>query len=345
MPHVTCGMPFRIKVSLIIVALLVALVVLVPLVVPIQPPAGTRPLADAVAQAGRADGGLVAADGVGLYTVRRAYSGPGAAPLSFVLLHSYGSNAFSFDLVLDDLAEYGEVVVYDRPGFGLSERPAAADFAGGVDPYSDTAQVSQAVALLERLGLTNVVLVGDNAGGVLALEVAIARPDLVAGLVLIGTPAYLLQRGGGAPGWVLHTPQLARLGPVFMRQLAGQPGDQLYAGAWFDSTRITEAQRSARSVGTSVDGWDAALWQVTLAGAPRSVDGRLGAVTAPALVLAGAASGSVPASESERLAAELPDALLERLEGCGDLPQEECPGQFVERVGRWLQAEGLANAR
>ncbi len=334
-------MPFRIKVSLVIVALLVALVVVVPLVVPLGAPSGARPLAEAVAQAGRSDARLVPAGSVELYAVQRPYSGPGTAPLSFVLLHAYGSNAFSFDLVLDDLARYGDVVAFDRPGFGLSERPAPSDFGADASPYSYAAQVTQTVALIERLGLRNVVLVGDNAGGVLALEVAIARPDLVAGLVLVGAPAYLLQQGGGAPGWVLRTPQLARLGPVFMRQLAGQPGEQLYAGAWFDAGRITLAQRAARSVGTTVDGWDTALWQVTLAGAPQSLVGRLGGVTAPALVLAGAAAGSVPASESERLAAELPRASLARLDACGDLPQEECPGQFVDLVTAWLAGQGL----
>ncbi|MCC6311017.1 MAG: alpha/beta hydrolase [Trueperaceae bacterium] len=338
-------MPLRIKVSLVIVALLVALVVIVPLVVPVGAPTGTRPLAEVVAQAARPDAGLVPAGAVELYAVQRPYSGPGTAPISFVLLHAYGSNAFSFDLVLDDLARYGDVVAFDRPGFGLSERPTPSASGAGADPYSEAAQVEQTVALIERLGLSDVVLVGDNAGGVLALEVAIARPDLVAGLVLVGTPAYLLQQGGGAPKWVLRTPQLARLGPVFMRQLAGQPGEQLYAGAWFDASRITPGQRAARSVGTTVEGWDAALWQVTLAGAPRSLEGRLGGVVAPALVLVGAAAGSVPASESERLAAELPSATLEHLDACGDLPQEECPGQFVDLVTTWLADQGPAGAR
>lgn len=338
-------MPFRIKVSLAIIALLVLLVVFLPLVVRIPPPANTLSLEAAVAAVDRPDGRLLDVDGVQLYTTFTPYSGTGEAPLAFVLLHGYASNAFSFDAIREGLAAFGDVVAFDRPGFGLSSRPQPDDFRGSENPYGPEAQVRQTVDLIDRLGLERVVLVGDNSGGVLALEVALQHPELVAGLVLVATPAYLLSEGGGAPKWLLATPQLRRIGPVLMRQVAGPPGEQMYTGAWFDATKATDAQREARMIGTTVAGWDQGLWQVTLAGHPASLEGRVQQVSVPALVVAGAAAGSVPLSESERLAEELPDPTLVKLEACGDLPQEECPGQLLGLVADWLTGAGGLIAR
>jgi len=338
-------MPFRIKVSLAIIALLVLLVVVLPLVVRIPPPANTVSLEAAVAAVDRPDGQLMSLDGVQLYTIVTPYSGPGEAPLAFVLLHGYASNAFSFDAIREGLAAFGDVVAFDRPGFGLASRPEPADFRERESPYAPAAQVKQTVDLIDHLGLKRVVLVGDNSGGVLALEVALQHPELVAGLVLVATPAYLLSEGGGAPRWLLATPQMRRVGPVLMRQVAGPPGEQMYTGAWFDATKATGDQREARMIGTTVAGWDQGLWQVTLAGPPASLEGRVQQVSAPALVVAGAASGSVPLSESERLASELQNPTLVKLEACGDLPQEECPGQLLGLVDDWLTGAGGPLAR
>lgn len=329
-------MPFRIKVSLAIVALLVASVVVVPLVVPISPPPDTLPLPGAVALAARADGELVEAAGVELYTLTTPFAGQGDAPVTFVLLHGYASNAFSFDAATPGLSRLGDVVAFDRPGFGLASRPDPADFPPGENPYGEDAQVAQLAALLGGLPDRPRVLVGVNSGGVLALELALRRPELVDGLVLVGAPAYLLSQGQGAPRWLLKTPQLRRIGPVLMRQVAGPPGTQMYEGSWFDPSAITDEQRAARGVATTVDGWDEALWQVSLAGPPAGLAGRLAEVAAPALVVAGAAAGSVPLSEAERLATELPNATLVQLVECGDLPQEECPQQLVDLVAAWL---------
>ncbi len=338
-------MPFRIKVSLAIIALLVFLTVFVPLIVRISPPANTLSLEAAVAAADRPDGRLVSIDGVQLYTITTKYSGHGEAPFAFVLLHGYASNAFSFDALREGLSTHGDVVAFDRPGFGLTSRPTPADFRGGVNPYSAAAQVKETVDLMKALGLERVVLVGDNSGGVLALEVALQHPELVAGLVLVATPAYLLSKGGGAPKWLLATPQMRRIGPALMRQVSGQPGEQMYTGSWFDDTKITDGQRAARMIGTTVEGWDQGLWQVTLAGAPASLEGRVQQVSAPALVVAGAAAGSVPLTESERLASELQSATLEELDACGDLPQEECPDELLRLVDDWLEGAGGPAAR
>lgn len=329
-------MPFRIKVSLAIIALLVAGVVFVPLLVPITPPADTAPLTEAIAATHRADGELLNVGGTEVYAITAGYDGPDDAPVTFVLLHGYASNAFSFDPAVPLLAEHGDVIAFDRPGFGLAARPDARSLPAEANPYSQAAQVRQAVELIEGLNARQVVLVGVDSGGILALEVALARPSLVAGLVLVAPPVYQVGKGRSAPRWLLRTPQLRRIGPVLLRQMAGQPGQQLYEGTWFDPSRITPEQRAARQVSTSVDGWDVALWQVTLAGGMPKLDGSLGNVTVPTLVVAGSARGSLPLTDAERLANDVRAGTLVQLDSCGDLPQEECPVEFVAAIADWL---------
>ena len=86
----------------------------------------------------------------------------------------------------------------DFRGFGHSERPEGT-FSHGDD----------VLAVLDALGLERPILVGASFGGRVALEVALARPDRVGGLVLAGAglpdhdwsaelEEYDARRGSGA---------------------------------------------------------------------------------------------------------------------------------------------------
>lgn len=346
-------MPFRIKVSLIIVALLLFTVVVVPLIVPIPAVKGTKPLAEAAAGAE-----LLTVNGVQLRVLDRAPAaertpaGGAAAPTAdgqpaaavFVLLHDYAFNSASFEPIVDELSQYGRVVAFDRPGFGLSERPLPerGQYDAGYDPYEPSAQVDFTVGVMDALGAESAVLIGNGLGGRVAIDVALAHPELVAGLVLVDTPAFQ-EETKQAPGWVLNSPQMRRLGPVFLRQLGEAPGEQLLTTAFADPTKITDEGRAGYALTTSVDDWDRALWEYSRAGKPTSLEGRLGAVLAPTLVVA-ATGGVFPLSEGERLADELPNGALVELADCGRLPQLECPAELMAVLSDWLGSVAAGQA-
>ncbi|RKN12804.1 alpha/beta fold hydrolase [Streptomyces radicis] len=88
--------------------------------------------------------------------------------------------------VLPLVAPHARALAMDTVGFGESARPTAAFsvemFADGVED------------VLDALSLRRVVLVGHHTGGVIAVEVAARRPDLVHGLVLSGTPYVSAER-------------------------------------------------------------------------------------------------------------------------------------------------------
>lgn len=347
-------MPFRIKVSLFVLAFLAVLVFVVPLLVPVPPAPDTQPL---TVLAGDAD--YVTVDGVDLHVQR--YTAPTAAAsaggpdsdgtgtaeaVPFLLLHDYAFNTYTFDPVGPALAAYGDAVAFDRPGFGLSERPlpTGGAYQAGYDPYTPEAQVRLTVGLLDELGMDRAVLVGNGMGGRVALEVALAHPERVAGLVLINTPLFL-EQGRTAPGWFLNSPQMRKLGPVFLRQLAEGPGEQLLLNAFADQGTVSSEIRAKHALTTSVDDWDRALWEISRVGSPPSLEGRLEALAVPVLYVAPAAEVGYPVEDAERLTRELSGAQLVSLEECGRVPQLECPSAFLDVVRTWLADTGLAPKR
>lgn len=349
-------MPFRIKVSLFVLAFLALLVFVVPLVVPVPPAPNTAPL---TALAGDAE--YVQVAGVDLHVERYPAAAPAAAPTSapaaapasaagqtpfFLLLHDYAFSAYTFAPLGPALATHGAAVAFDRPGFGLTERPlpSGGRYDIGFDPYTPEAQVRFAVGLLDELGQDDAVLIGNGMGGRVALEVALAHPERVAGLVLLNTPAFLAE-GRAAPGWFLNSPQMRKLGPVFLRQLAEGPGEQLLVNAFADPDFVTDEIRAAHALTTSVDDWDRALWEISRVGSPPDLEGRVSAVRVPVLVVTGEADISYPLEDAERLVSELPNAELVTLAECGRVPQLECPELLMDVVNDWLAGTGLVARR
>jgi pimeloyl-ACP methyl ester carboxylesterase len=336
-------MPFRIKVFVSVLLALLVVLLLGPLLLPVPPledTAAPSALAfqsssflesggvrlhylDTGGQAGGEDGGASGDDSAG-------------EPRAFLLLHGYPDNAAGWRALLPELALYGRAVAFDRPGFGLSERPLPGSWRRSENPYLPDAQVSQALAVLDSLGIEQAVWIGSSSGAVVALEAALAHPERVSSLVLVGAPVYA---GRVPPVWLrplLHTPQMDRLGPLLMRQLGSAPGMNLFASQWADADRIEQSDIDAYRLTFSVEDWDRGLWEVTKASRVSGVAERLAEVQVPALVVSGAQDPIVAPAESERLARELPQATFALMDGCGHLPQVECPAAFAELLTDWL---------
>lgn len=106
----------------------------------------------------------------------------GSGDTTIVLLHGYGEHLLTWRGLLDPLARHYRVVAFDLPGFGGSEKPD--------HPYTLPVMAAEVIDFLERWTRQPVVLVGHSMGGAVATRIALDRPDLVAGLVLIA-PAGL----------------------------------------------------------------------------------------------------------------------------------------------------------
>lgn len=97
-----------------------------------------------------------------------------------VLLHQTPRSWDEYREVLPLLGRRFRAVAPDLPGMGASDPPAG--------PQTVEAYARGIGAALDALGLDRVHLVGHHTGGVVAVELAATRPELVDRLVLSSTP-------------------------------------------------------------------------------------------------------------------------------------------------------------
>lgn len=116
--------------------------------------------------------------------VRLQYLEKGQGP-AVVLLHGNGTQASDFVAsgLFDLLARSHRVIAIDRPGFGYSERPRGTTWT----PMAQAVLIDQA---LDQLGVDDAVVVGHSLGASVAAALAIAAPETVRGLVLLGGYFY-----------------------------------------------------------------------------------------------------------------------------------------------------------
>ncbi|GAA2767071.1 alpha/beta hydrolase [Streptomyces paradoxus] len=92
-----------------------------------------------------------------------------------MLLHGAGMDSRLWDAIVPELARHHDVIRYDARGLGRSTPPGK--------PFSD---VEDLRAVLDHFGLRQAALVGLSMGGETALDCALAHPERVAALALIG---------------------------------------------------------------------------------------------------------------------------------------------------------------
>lgn len=319
-------MPFRIRLTLIFFALLLLFAVTIPLIMPV-PELKTVPVRQLAPQGARyAD---VSAGAIALH-----YTETGGAPPTLLLLHGFGSSTFSWRKVTEPLGRGARVIAFDRPGFGFSERPAVT---ASLNPYTPEAQTTLTLELMDALNIGQAVLVGHSVGAAVAVELALAHPERVAGLVLVSP---VLRSGGPSAlvRTVFNTPQATRVGPYIVRQFAEEPGFELLRRRYADPSTLTDADIAGYQRPFGATNWDQALWEVTKANRPVDLLPRLGELQVPTFVVAGAEDEIVPLEQQQQIA-EAVGGDIEVLEGCGHALQDECPQRFLGAVRPWL--EGL----
>ena len=98
-----------------------------------------------------------------------------------LFLHGTGANSpAAWERCIDAMPPGRRLITFDRRGFGRS----GARLASGLQDH-----VNDAAALLQHLGAAPAAVVTQSGGAVIALQLAIDRPDLVNALVM-AEPAY-----------------------------------------------------------------------------------------------------------------------------------------------------------
>lgn len=229
----------------------------------------------------------------------------GSGRPSVLALHGWGRTSEDFAAVLRSL----DGVALDLPGFGASPPPPEVCGAAG---YATA--VAEVLDELE----TPVVVVGHSFGGRVAVHLAAARPDAVAGLVLTGAP--LVRR----PGAVAKKPALTyRVGRALHQR-------GLFPGARMEALRRRYGSRDYLAATGVMRGVHVTVVNETY-------EAQLAAVTCPVELVWGDDDADVPVAVAEAARPLLARATLTVVRGAGHLTPLTAPDALRDAVQR-LQA-------
>jgi non-heme chloroperoxidase len=238
----------------------------------------------------------------------------GSHPL--VMLHGLSDSWFSYSRVLPALAERYHVYALDQRGHGNSDRPD--------NGYSMTAMAADVVAFMDAVDLRRATVIGHSMGSVVATTVALAAPERLASLILIGA-----NTSWNTPDVVQFQQMVETLeDPVsvaFAREFQASTAYEPLPPAFMDRVVAESLKLPAR------------VWRSALAAQVEAdYADRLDEIRVPTLVLGGEEDIYCPAANQRELAARLGNAELKLYSRLGHCPQWERPEEFVRDVEAFL---------
>ena len=206
------------------------------------------------------------------------------------------------------MSAHFRVIAPIHPGFGGTPRPATFD---------SVEQIASAyVALLDRLELRDVLVIGFSIGGWIANALALRAGDRLRGLVLVNGAGILVDGEPCADVFSL-TPQ------------------QLSASSYHDPARFgidPAALGDAHKAGMAANMRTLAVYGRARGMGDAHLRARLADVRVPVLVVWGDSDRVVTPAYGRAVAASFPGARLEIIERCGHMPQIEQPARLLELV-------------
>ena len=247
---------------------------------------------------------------------------------ALIFIHGFGCDQSMWRQVVPDLAEEFQIVTYDLTGMGQSDLSAYEP-----QRYADLrAHAEDLLAIIEELGLDEVVLVGHSIGASIALRAANQAPEKVSRLVLVSpTPSFLNDtaagyHGGFARGEIEelialldenHLGWSAQMAPTIAGQPPGAPAaDELTQG--FCRTDPAIAQHFGR---------------VTFFADERPAFAQ---VSRPALILHCNDDALVPMAVAEWMRDRMPGATLQVLQATGHCPHMTVPADVIAAIRSYL---------
>jgi pimeloyl-ACP methyl ester carboxylesterase len=186
--------------------------------------------------------------------------------------------------------------------------------------------------LLDELEISAAGVVGASLGGRVALELAVARPDLVQALVLVdaGLPGFdwseTVRAYGAAEDAAVSAGDLAAATEVNLRMWVDGP--RRTAGDVDPAVRAAVAEMQRAALELQVPHWEQLDEKLLVP----DVAERLHEVGAPTLVLVGEEDVDDMQLLAQRFAAEIPRAQLAKIPGAAHVPSLEQPAAFDELV-------------
>ena len=240
------------------------------------------------------------------------YLEAGSGP-AVILLHGLGGDSSNWAFTTPVLASKFHVYVPDQVGFGASDKPLIDYRVGTLVDFLN--------AFCKKLSIEKATLVGNSLGGWTAMDFTLAHPEKVDKLVLVDSAGYSLEHSGPRP----PREALAVLNPATVAQ-----AKLVMSTILANKTMVTDAlaERFFADHMRKGDGYTIDRFIDSILRSEDVVDGKLGAIKTPTLIVWGVQDGLVPLAAGKSLAQDIAGSELVTLDGCGHVPQIECAMKF-----------------
>lgn len=252
-------------------------------------------------------------------------AGPSDATETILFVHGLGGAQSSWTSVLGDFADRYRIAAIDLLGHGGSDKPAPES-----TDYSIAGLAAVLGEVIEKLELAPAIVVGHSLGGAAALRLALDRPKLIRGLVLVSSAGLGSEISGALLDRIEAEPsrdEARRLLELFFadrRFVLDRGIDEMYA-----NRAATGADAAIKAIGAAA---------FSREGQRETFLDQVGTLETPVLLIWGERDAVVPASHAVAAAAAVPSAWLEIIEGSGHVPQVDAAPAFSGVVNRWLAA-------
>lgn len=236
----------------------------------------------------------------------------GTGPKAMVAFHGWSGDHSVFEPLLGANSSEYSVYSFDLPGSGISAPPARWTMESLLEPVIHT---------LDSLGLKEYTLLGNCAGALCALDLALLRPERVQRIVILDPFAYV--------PWYFGLLTMPWLGPLFYYSSFGNPmGRRLVNGALKEHrAEQTDLTKGFKRVQHS-SAYAFLRMLCRLKGLPR-----YRAISAPVEVIHGAKTFGAVLRSVELLRALWPQRFIaHKLEEAGHLPMQEVPERVSDLV-------------
>ena len=243
---------------------------------------------------------------------------------AILLLHGFGASLETWAPWAGQLSQHYRVVSVDLPGFGLTGPEPSGN-------YSDQRTVELIIALLAKLRLASVSIIGNSLGGKIAWQLAASYPNSVVSLVLISPDGFT------SPGFEYGKP--AKLPFILQLLPYTLPRPMLrmnLAVAYAQPRRLTDntLERYAdmmRATGNR-RAMLARMEQVMLV----PPEPQLRQISTPVLIMWGVQDKMIPYRNASDYLNAIAGSLLVALPGLGHVPFEEDPAACLPPVLEFL---------
>jgi len=272
-------------------------------------------------------GSFVVADGVRLHYSRH---GDPANP-ALVVLHGNGTMGVEMELsgLVEMAARSFQVFVFDRPGYGYSDRPKGRS-------YTPEAQAGLILTAMRELGIESPIVLAHSWATMVACQAAIRAPASIRALVLVSgyyTPSLRLDTPLlGAPALpVVGTLMRHTLSPLLGRLMWPLAVKRIFAPAHVTETFKTRypVWMSLRPLQLLASSSEAAMMPIQAAKLMR----RTADLTVPTMIVAGEKDRLVMTSwQSKRLHERLAVAALRIVPGEGHMVHHTATSAVMDAV-------------